>query len=140
MAEVSDYSESTYRLDGKRSKELKNSGERSESNFSPSPKRKSEDLDEFNLPIHSNDKYRYSAQLFNRRTDDTTTFRNTIDNNKSFIKELSRDMDESAHNDKPSDKHSKIGSLLDIMSDRSSKDLSQPYKTLEELSSGQLSE
>jgi hypothetical protein len=38
------------------------------------------------------------------------------------------------HNDKPSDKHSKIGSLLDIMSDRSSKDLSQPHKPEEESS------
>lgn len=39
-------------------------------------------------------------------------------------------MDESIH-DKPFDKYSKIGSLLDIMSDRSSKDLEQKFKTPE---------
>ena len=39
------------------------------------------------------------------------------------MKELVKEVDESIEKDKPSD-HSKIGSLLDIMSDRSSKEKS----------------
>ena len=140
MAEVSDYSESTNRFDGLLSKE-KISGEKSCDNSTPSPKKHSstEVMDDYNLPLFSNDKYRYSAQNYNRRTDEPASYRKTIENHKTFSKDLNLEAEE-GQNDKPSDKYSKIGSLLDIMSDRSSKDLSQPYQTSEELSSGQLSE
>lgn len=93
------------------------------------------ELDEYQLPIYPSDRYRYSAQVYARGTDDLTPpapYRRTID--LEFIKDLGREVDESVHNDKPSEKHSKIGSLLDIMSDRSSKDLSQPYKASEDSS------
>lgn len=96
-------------------------------------------MDDYNLPLFSNDKYRYSAQIYNRRTDEPASYRKTIENHKTFSKDLNLETEDLGQNDKPSDKYSKIGSLLDIMSDRSSKDLSQPYKTSEELSSGQLS-
>jgi hypothetical protein len=98
------------------------------------------ELEDYQIPIHPSDKYRYSAQIYSRRSDDSSsTYRKTIENHKSFIKDLAREVDESVH-DKPSDKNSKIGSLLDIMSDRSSKELNPPSKTPEGYSSAPLSE
>jgi hypothetical protein len=137
MAEVSDYSESTHRIDPRSQDSLAKPDLRlrkEHNNSSPESQRHLE-LDEYQLPIYPSDRYRYSAQVYARRADDPTPpapYRRTID--LEFIKDLGREVDESVHNDKPSDKHSKIGSLLDIMSDRSSKDLSQPYRASEDSS------
>lgn len=136
MAEVSDYSESTHKIDEKNSindrlgindrlssheNELKGSH----------PDFAGPDLDDVEFKLVT-DKYRNSAQpqgWRNKRTESPIA-RKTM--NSDVMKEIAiREIDESIEKDKPSEQSkagdtSKIGSLLDIMSERSSKDLKSP--------------
>ena len=97
MAEVSDHSESTHRIDGRRSQEedvmaKREDRIRKEHNHSLPRSHRHMELDEYQLPIYPNDRYRYSAQVHPRRTQETvvpTTVRRTIDNFE-LIKDLGR--------------------------------------------------
>lgn len=88
MAEVSDYSESAYHPEERRSIEERKS--RTDRDFKSSlPEMKlREESEDYPLP---SDRYRYSAQIPHRKSEEHSTFRRTIDN-KSFIRDLSCDI------------------------------------------------